>query len=76
VTSSEHGKAAGAFRQTLATYEAHRDLITLGAYKAGSDPEVDEAIELVADMNDFLVQDLDEDSPIEATIDHLLQLFG
>ncbi len=48
------------FRQTLATYEHHRDLIAIGAYQRGSDPRVDAAIALWPKMQKFLAQDMHE----------------
>ena len=40
-----HQQAAQQVRELLATYERHRDLILLGAYKRGTDARVDEALE-------------------------------
>ena len=48
------------FRQTLSTYEHHRDLIAIGAYQRGSDPRVDAAIALWPKMQRFLAQDMRE----------------
>ncbi len=48
------------FRQTLATYQQHRDLIAIGAYQRGSDPRVDNAVTLWPRMQRFLQQDMHE----------------
>ena len=48
------------FRQTLSTYEHHRDLIAIGAYQRGSDPRVDAAIALWPRIQKFLSQDIHE----------------
>jgi flagellum-specific ATP synthase len=48
------------FRQTLSTYEHHRDLIAIGAYQRGSDPRVDAAIALWPRIQKFLQQDMRE----------------
>ncbi len=48
------------FRQTLATYQQHRDLISIGAYQRGSDPRVDNAVTLWPRMQRFLQQDMHE----------------
>lgn len=45
-------------RQLVSAYNAHRDLITIGAYQRGSDPRVDEALERWADIGNFLHQDV------------------
>jgi type III secretion protein N (ATPase) len=44
VADGEHRQAAARVRELLAAYEQKRDLIALGAYKAGSDPRIDRAI--------------------------------
>lgn len=48
------------YRRLLATYEDNRDLVSVGAYREGADPELDEAIRRRAMMREFLMQDLDE----------------
>ena len=47
-------------RQVMATYADMEELIRLGAYRAGSSPEVDEAIALHKPLEDFLSQAKDE----------------
>jgi flagellum-specific ATP synthase len=72
----EHAELARRFRQTLAIYQQHRDLINIGAYQRGSDPRIDAAIELWPAMQKFLMQ------PIEQRVSHadavgaLRQLFA
>src|SRR5207253_9320446 len=46
ISPREQIELARRVRQTLATYEHHRDLIAIGAYERGSDPRVDTAIAL------------------------------
>ena len=41
-------------------YERNRDLISIGAYVAGSDPRVDHAIQVVPFINEFLQQEMNE----------------
>jgi flagellum-specific ATP synthase len=60
ITSSPHQAAARQFRQTLSTYQQHRDLISIGAYQRGSDPRVDQALALWPRMQRFLQQDMRE----------------
>lgn len=48
------------FRQLYAAYSAHRDLISVGAYQAGSDPNVDEAIARYPELERFLQQSMSE----------------
>jgi type III secretion protein N (ATPase) len=71
VTGDEHRAAAGRVRELLATYERQRDLILLGAYKAGSDKRVDEAIARVDAIETFLKQKTGETSVMATTLDKL-----
>ncbi|MFX6808028.1 hypothetical protein ABTH26_20180, partial [Acinetobacter baumannii] len=51
-------------RQVMATYADMEELIRLGAYRAGSSPEVDEAIRLHEPLETFLRQAKDESTGI------------
>jgi flagellum-specific ATP synthase len=46
------------FKQVYSTYQQNRDLITVGAYRRGSDPRVDMAVEQWPKMQEFLRQDM------------------
>ncbi len=59
VVSKSHFEIARRFRAVYSKYERAKDLIQLGAYVQGSDPQLDEAISLREGMNQFLQQDLD-----------------
>ncbi|MDE1932948.1 flagellar protein export ATPase FliI [Bradyrhizobium sp.] len=52
-------------RQVMSTYSDMEELIRLGAYKAGSSPEVDEAIRLHEPLEAFLRQAKDESTPLK-----------
>jgi flagellum-specific ATP synthase len=56
------------FRQTLATYQQHRDLIAVGAYQRGSDPRVDNAVTLWPRMQKFLQQDIQQREDFAASL--------
>jgi flagellum-specific ATP synthase len=60
ISPREQIALARRFRQTLSTYEHHRDLIAIGAYQRGSDPRVDAAIALWPRIQKFLQQDMHE----------------
>jgi len=68
IVAPEHRSAARQLRALLATYEAKRDLITLGAYAKGSDRELDEAIARMPRIESFLQQDAAERSATTATV--------
>ena len=65
VTDERHQKLAQRVRQTLATYRDAEDLINIGAYVQGSNPEIDTAIRLMPGMRSFLQQGLFETTPYE-----------
>ena len=56
----EHRQAAAKMRGLLALYEENLDLISIGAYKAGANPELDKAIAVIGRINGFLQQGVQE----------------
>jgi flagellum-specific ATP synthase len=74
LATPEHLEAAGKLREVLATYERARDLINIGAYAKGSNPQIDRAITLLADIKAFLRQRGDEVTPYRATVERLIRL--
>ena len=75
IVSKDHKKAAGKLRQTLATYEKQRDLILLGAYQYGTDPNTDYAIDKYEAIIEYLKQDTHSNSTYEETVEQLIALF-
>jgi flagellum-specific ATP synthase len=73
VTSREHVAAARRLRQLLARYNKARDLIQLGAYAPGHDPELDAAVRLQPAIEQFLQQDMVEQSRLDSSLSHLAQ---
>ncbi len=71
VASSDHRQAAAASRRRLSIYEEHRDLITLGAYKAGADRTLDDAVAHQVELERFLRQGPDEISDLAGTVTRL-----
>jgi flagellum-specific ATP synthase len=57
LVSAEMNKASATARQLLGEYRRHADLISIGAYRAGSDPRVDAAIAMREPLREFLTQD-------------------
>ena len=74
IVSKEHKVAAGKIRNLLALYQKNADLINIGAYIKGTDPNIDKAIELNDTINEFLTQSTDEACPFEETIKRLLEI--
>ncbi len=52
-------------RRHLSEYRQHEDLISIGAYRAGSDPQVDAAIAMREPLRNLLTQNADEMSTLE-----------
>jgi len=69
-------QAANRFRSLLATYQDASDLIDIGAYKKGANPKIDEALNHIDGLYEFLRQDIYEDALFEDTINHLHQSVG
>jgi len=74
VSTPEHRQAALAVRELMAAYRDHEDLISVGAYRRGSNRTVDAAIDMLDDINRFLRQPVDQASTLEATREGLVKL--
>ncbi|MCI5517242.1 flagellar protein export ATPase FliI [Roseburia sp. MUC/MUC-530-WT-4D] len=76
IATKEHKELAGKLKNVLATYQEAEDLINIGAYKNGSNPEIDYAIQKIAAVNQFLCQGTDEKFTFEEEIELLKQVFA
>lgn len=63
VAPDEHQKAATELRRVLAVYRDAEDLVNIGAYAEGSNPEIDKALRLMPAVRRFLQQGLYEATP-------------
>ncbi|MEI3215913.1 MAG: flagellar protein export ATPase FliI [Lachnospiraceae bacterium] len=75
VTDKAHRAAAGKLKNIMATYNEAEDLINIGAYKKGSNPNIDNAISKIGAVNDFLLQTTDEKYDFNQTVEMLEGLF-
>ena len=75
ITSPEHQKLTRKLKQLYSRYERSRDLISVGAYSAGSDPILDEAIAKQGAIESFLQQDVSERAGISESLGQLAALF-
>jgi flagellum-specific ATP synthase len=66
--------AAYEIRDLLATYKKSEDLINIGAYKRGSNPRIDAAIDRIDSINTFLKQRAEDSSPLSVTHQRLIEL--
>ncbi len=60
-------QTASRFRNLLGLYQKNADLISIGAYKKGNNPALDEAVSRISKMNSFLQQGVDESFSYEET---------
>lgn len=74
VIVESHRRAANTLQRLLAAYQEKEDLIAIGAYQAGSDPEVDNAIRMRGEILSFLMQQADEYSSFDETRQRLIAL--
>lgn len=75
IVSKEHKKAAGQLKNVLATYSEAEDLINIGAYKSGSNKNIDYAISKIDEVNEFLMQGVDERFGFQDEVQKLIGLF-
>jgi flagellum-specific ATP synthase len=74
ITTPAHRKQAMLVRRMLAIYARGEDLIRVGAYRAGSDPELDEAIALRPVIRALLQQAAEERSSFEDAVHALASI--
>jgi flagellum-specific ATP synthase len=76
VVAPDHARLARLFRSLTASYEANRDLVLMGAYRAGADPQLDRAIAMHASLTQFLCQEARTTVDFAASLAALTGLLG
>jgi flagellum-specific ATP synthase len=74
IVSTEHLQAAGALRRLMALHDRASDLIRIGAYKAGTDADLDRAISLQPVIRTLLTQNAGQRTSLDETVDALLRV--
>lgn len=74
VVTAEHKQAASVLRRTLAVYARSEDLVRIGAYKPGTDPDLDCALRSREAIRSYFEQDASEDASLESSITRLITL--
>src|SRR5690554_376513 len=69
-------RSAQQFKQLFSRYHRNRDLISVGAYSPGHDPQLDRAVQLYPRLEGFLQQDIDTRADIDGTRLELDTLLG
>ncbi|MEL7186149.1 MAG: flagellar protein export ATPase FliI [Pseudomonadota bacterium] len=75
ITSEGQQQLVTRFRQVYSTYQENRDLVAIGAYKAGTNPQLDEAIALWPGIIEFLRQHQDQRIDAAQALQQLRELF-
>jgi flagellum-specific ATP synthase len=74
VTTPEQRAAATQLRRLLAAHRDVKELVEIGAYAAGSDPDADRALALMPQIDGFLRQDVEAPSALDETWQALQEL--
>ncbi|MBB3211016.1 flagellum-specific ATP synthase [Herbaspirillum sp. Sphag1AN] len=75
ITSMEHQRDMRRLKQLYSRYQRNRDLISVGAYASGSDPVLDQAIQLLPRIEAFLQQGISERAGVTESLGQLTALF-
>ncbi|TPQ26437.1 flagellar protein export ATPase FliI [Methylomonas sp. EFPC3] len=76
IVEAEHMQMARDLRRLYSIYQQNKDLISVGAYRSGSDPRIDQAVAKNAAIMDFLQQSMDESVDLSRSISELAQLLA
>lgn len=76
IAEKPHILAARTLRRHLSTYEENRDLVLMGAYRAGADPAIDQAIAANGAVLEYIRQDQDEVVSLGDAVAELTGVFG
>jgi flagellum-specific ATP synthase len=76
ISSPQHLVIAKNIRENIAIYQEAQDLINIGAYKTGSNPEIDRAVRMHHAIEIFLRQEVSEVSSVEDCVQYMSQIDG
>jgi len=75
IVNAKHKELASRFMETMAAYKRVEDMINLGAYKEGSNPKVDHAIQMIDKLRAYLRQGMAERRDFADSLQGLYFLF-
>jgi flagellum-specific ATP synthase len=75
IVSNEHSEAADQLKRMLSIYKSSEDLINIGAYQRGSNPEIDEAMQYIQSIWDYTKQKTSEKLTYEEAHERLIHEF-
>ena len=76
ICDQEHMEATAKMRKMLAMYRENKDLIDVGMYQPGSNPQLDLAIQMMPTINAFLQQKTSDSVNMDGTINTLKQMMA
>ena len=71
IVSDEHRQMAGRVRDIMSIYNKNADLVSIGAYKPGTNPKLDYALGKMDAINSFLKQGVDESFGYEEIVEQM-----
>jgi len=74
ICDKRHLKAARAMRRLLGIYADNEDIISIGAYRKGSNPDIDHAIDMKPLIDQFLQQGVDDEAKLDESVERLTKL--
>ena len=74
IVSPEHQRLSARIRDVMGTYEKNSDLVSIGAYKAGTNPKLDYALGKIDGINQFLMQGVKEGFTYEEDLEAMRKL--
>lgn len=69
IAEKDQLETAGILRNLMSVYDTNYDLVSIGAYKSGSNRALDEALTKIDKINGFLMQKVDEKIPFSQSVD-------
>lgn len=76
IVDEEHLDMANKIRSILSVYYSNYDLVNIGAYKSGTNKELDKALLLIDKINSVLKQGIDEKFSYQQTLDLMREVLA
>lgn len=76
IVTDEHKELSSRLRDILSVYEQNEDLISIGAYKAGTNEKLDDAISRIDQVNRFLMQEIERKYSKEEMLDVMRKILA
>ena len=74
VVTKQHQSNANKIKEIISTYHESEDLINIGAYVKGSNARIDQAIQMIDSINNYLKQDVSDKSTFDESVAKLEEL--